>query len=104
MLDVFSEFLVLDEHKTPNERRLEIVEIGGSWSARLRPAEIVGNRESNSEPETPSGPNQSSTVRAMACKDRPHRRHSWHSRQCDFCNLQNLKDRPESESHSLRHP
>ena len=40
--------------------------------------------------------------RAIACEVRRHPRYSWHSRQCGFCNLQNLKDPPEFESHSLR--
>jgi hypothetical protein len=44
----------------------------------------------------------SSSVRAIACKGRRHPRHSWHSRQCGFRNLQNPKGSRESESHSLR--
>jgi hypothetical protein len=39
---------------------------------------------------------------AIRCKARRHRWHlrqSWH---CGICNLQNLKEAPEFESHSLR--
>jgi hypothetical protein len=41
--------------------------------------------------------------RAMAGNARRQRRHSWHSRQRDFCNLQILQGLIESESHPLRH-
>jgi hypothetical protein len=39
---------------------------------------------------------------AIRCKARRHRWHFWHSRQCGICKLQNLKEPPEFESHSLR--
>jgi hypothetical protein len=43
-----------------------------------------------------------SAQRAMAGDARRHRWHSWQWRHRGFCNLQNLKDVLESESHSLR--
>lgn len=42
--------------------------------------------------------------RAIACKGQRQPRHSWQRWQCGICNLQNLKEPPESESHSLRQP
>jgi hypothetical protein len=39
---------------------------------------------------------------AIRCKARRHRWHLRQSWQRGICNLQNLKDAPESESHSLR--
>ncbi len=44
------------------------------------------------------------SARAIAGKAPRHRRHLWQRRQCGICNLQNLKEAQEFESHSLRHP
>src|SRR6266545_2584171 len=42
------------------------------------------------------------SARAIAGKAPRHRRHLWQRRQCGICNLQNLKEAQEFESHSLR--
>ena len=57
---------------------------------------IASNREPGASTSKPA-------LGAIRCKAR---RHPWHLRQrwhCGICNLQNLKDRREFESHSLRH-
>ena len=46
--------------------------------------------------------NHSSSVRAMACKAPRHRWHLRQPRHCGTCNLRNLKEAREFESHSLR--
>jgi hypothetical protein len=43
-----------------------------------------------------------SSARAMAGKAPRHPWHLWQSRHCGFCKLQNRKEPPEFESHSLR--